>query len=477
MKSSQPTSTVLYAPEDTVFTHTSVEQFTYFSGSQSASRETFGMPVAVIARLITDFAEKFMQENKSTNPAIEEVYKKLTLWVDVLKATPKDLLGKKLYPTATEIAEGIKGYGHIPVILSKANAAQQYGHAGRNVENDQVQYYLELFSGSEEQAREFLVKQDIMKKLAGFRHELFQARYKISGQNEAFFIFNKLIKGIDEIIQRNRESMPKDCEQFDLHETFGLKIISLASAFDPTITAQRLKYEISGAIMLTQVQHEGDGSVYPAQKYLSDRLYEILIKYVTNVIGIKVDSEENCLRDDQAAMLQDILPLVAYLNSSKNPFARLGLFGKEVTDNDFHNRALVAYKLHESKVSQLSFVQKSKDPLKALDALESTNEKPSNAERKDGDPTANKKKVVYTAEQIEQLLYGPSEEQQKEMGVSNGFLGRLSNTVRGLLTESSAGAQASSSRSRQLDQLRALTTPEQYRLEAPKPEPDQTRKP
>jgi hypothetical protein len=86
------------------------------------------------------------------------------------------------------------------------------------------------------------------------------------------------------------------------------------------------------------------GSTFEIQKELSSMIYIAIQGYIKN--DIKLGEGE--MSEEQDNMLQAILPLIAYLNSPKNPWAHNGLFGNEIT-NAFHKDALAAYQSHESK--------------------------------------------------------------------------------------------------------------------------------
>lgn len=287
--------------------------------------------------------------------------------------------------------------------------------------------------GAAAQAREFLVKQAMMQRLVAFRSMLQDLRYKAEPGTEFFLACNTLIKEVeDRIFKVNAKAMPKDCEEFDLFEEFITQVFALVHQLNDKNV--RLKNDILDRLRsITGFEKRGDYAPFIAQQEISKFLYTLLEDYVGRELFIHRDTKAMELTDEQDEMLEDLLPLLAYLNSEHNPFGRNGLFGKLI-DNPFHNEALEAYKSHERKAEcKLDFVTSLKMP----------------APRPQG--------VEYSGAQMSALLFGSKPTGKK--ATTSGFIGFFV----GLLTEASAGSRDTvQSDSEQRRELLALPMPPQY---------------
>jgi hypothetical protein len=432
-----------YAPDTIGFTYTRPTRFTYFSGSRAGARTSFGLSCVEFAGLVAQFAEDFSRNAGSYGRELDACVQKLARDIQDLKMK---FDANQLYQTNKEIALGAKNTGHIPVILSAITAAASYEKAARMVDEDDVMAYFDIMPGAAAQAREFLVKQDMMKVLVAFREELQGLRYRSHDSGNFLMACNTLIKEVDDrIFSANTRALPRDCEEFDLFEPFVTRVFELVRQFDDKyfvvndFGVNELKTSLLVHIRnLENVVRDSraDYACYLAQEAFSKFLYEQLQFFFKKYLNLDAKTEEMELTDEQDAMLQDALPLLAYLNSEHNPFGRTGLFGKLVS-NAFHNEALEAYKSHERKV-ECRF-----DFLPPLFRTRFASDRRASA-------------MEYSGDQMTTLLFGPQEPEKKQTGGVSGFFA-------GLFGEASAGGRDQRrSESQQRRELLALPMPPQY---------------
>ena len=433
-------STHIYAPNNVGFIHTAPERFTYFSGSKAGARTTFGFSceemLALLNKAVPEFIKQYADSN---NGDINRYLKNITNLLATVQQQVADFKSDKSYTSDKEAAEAVVASGHIPIILGSILPAVQYQRAARSVSASDVEYYFGRVPSARQQCREYLVKQDIMKAIAAFRNRVNSERYTHT-KGETLYFFNSLINMLDEkIIKLNQKSMPTECEQFDLYPTFRQKIHTYWCQIPNEPAYKEFFAEMANALEFSK-----GATTYHAQQALADAMYTICIAFINKHVGINSSSESMELTVVQDNHLQTILPLVAYLNSEQNPFARNGIFGKMANSN-FHIEALGAYQSHES------------------------NEKPQDYRVDEFAYEAkNHKHPSFDDAQIEKLLFGASDLAQSNTA-AGGFFGGIGQTLRGLLTDGTANASQTSDSNRRRELL-ALPTPQQYlMLEGPKP--------
>jgi hypothetical protein len=361
----QALSTYVYAPTNVAFMHTSGTQFTHFSESKAGNRTTFGLSCEQLLELAKPAMEKFSQQNRSSADRVVRQYlNELSTLSNTLACMVEDFkrgssLGERAkailtwsegpkpsYSTDYDAAKAVVDSGHIPIMLSAILPATQYARAARTVEASDVQYYFGKMVGSRQQCREYLVKQDMMKAIAAFRTKINLGRCSLPG-GEALSFCNSLIKMLDdEIINPNRKSLPANCETFDLYDTFVTKLSDLYCQIPNKPEYKDFIFNLQNALRARALYGY---TTYHYQEKVSDEVYAVLINFVHKHVGLSKDSESvklTAARDDH---LQAVLPMIEYINSAVNPFARDGLFG-ELVRNEFHNIALGAYAEHESKM-------------------------------------------------------------------------------------------------------------------------------
>src|SRR5579884_1182689 len=98
-------STNVYAPDNSGFTHTSPEQFSYFFGSATGTQKTFGMTSKELAKLFAEFATKFSKQyENNADKKIKEQIDKLNQLANHLSAIDRD---SGTYKQNQVVAEGV----------------------------------------------------------------------------------------------------------------------------------------------------------------------------------------------------------------------------------------------------------------------------------------------------------------------------------------------------------------------------------
>jgi hypothetical protein len=448
----QPLSTYVYAPTNVAFMHTSSNQFTHFSESKSGNRTTFGLSCEQLLALANPAVEKFSQPHrKLADKVIIEYVNELSILSNTLARMVEDFkrgssLGERAkslfgrqegpppsYSTDHEAAKAVVDSGHIPIMLSAILSAADYGRAARSVSADDVEFYFGKMLGARNQCREYLVKQDMMKAIAAFRTKVNFHRCSLPA-GEVLSFCNNLVTMLDEeIINPNRKSLPENCETFDLYDTFISKLYDLwcqmpnrpeySLSFD-RLNPNSFKFFNSLKEALHSMPNSGY-STYHYQQSVSNAVY----------VGLNEDSAGVELKAEQDNHLRAVLPMIEYMNSEFNPFARDGLFGEVVT-NDFHNISLRAYAEHESKMKP-----------KSNQSYEYVSKASSHPK--------------FTNDQLAKLLFGSDEAAEedeidtKKKGASAvGFFGRL------MLEGSTSQQKISDSENR--SQMLALPMPARY---------------
>lgn len=419
----------IHAPDNSGFTHTSPTEFTYFSGSDAGVRKTFGLPCEELYKLVEKVVQSFIQKFGSdavgnAKTTIQEL-KNLVL---VLVTHLENLKHNKAYVHFGDLANAVVASGHIPIIMEAGSPAQKFERAARSITPTDLSIYFENVPSAYEQCREYVIKQIMMEKIISFRKKVVDYRYN-DPVNICFY--NNLITYINkQIIEVNQKSLPSECEYFYLYETFRRKIHHLMCQMPDEKGYYELYNTIGRVLASCQI-----GTTYQAQSVLSDSLYNALQNFVEKTIKISSKAEDCVeLTLEQDNHLQAILPLVALLNSPKNPFARNGLFGK-VVSSGFHSKALKAYESHESQ-QQPKYREKEDFRYKKI-ARENTD--------------------VFDGDQIDKLLYGGP-----EVNATTSFLQSIGNSMRQLLSYN-GNQHASSESSARRDRL-ALPEPEKYLL-------------
>jgi hypothetical protein len=343
----------IYAPETIKFTHTLPTRFTYFVGSDAGGRETFGLTVSNVVLLIEKFVLGFNRDHDTlvqknqTEPLSDDMKKKL----DVLLAEATNL--ETEYKTGMiynnlnvrEMAEALIATGHLPLILTTIAPAAQYEIATRAVNSMDIDTYFTLHSAAKAEGAEYLVKQDIMRRVGEFYQTIRKHRLSTTKESHEFYTCNRLLERINkDIIEPNAVSMPSEYVEFDLLKAFTDQIFQLTCEMNPQVGLDRAFID-----SIIEAINIFEKDTVTTQKLISKKIYEI---YATTLKGMGCDPKDVIeLTEETENILQTILPLVAYLNSMYNPFARNGVFGKMVS-NPFQTKAIDAYQKHESKQTE-----------------------------------------------------------------------------------------------------------------------------
>lgn len=453
-------STHFYAPDTVGFIYCSKEKFTYFAGSKRAARATFGTPVKEMAKMFDNFAKSFQHRKNSNNPIIREIMKSLFELDHKIQKEKDECSNKKANKKPSEddhftIAKAAIETGHIPILLSELNVVQTFEKAARAVKPFEVREFLGQVPGAYPQCLEYLSKQNIMKMIAEFRASIVTKRYSISNTDEAFYFCNELIQKLDkEIINIDRQSMPQ-VEQFDLCSQFITKCYNFACEIPKRAPFEDLRKNIEN--FFSHNIHARN-KTYSIQKAIADNLYEMLQNCVKTKLGIDPNAEELVLTADQVANLQYLLPLIQYLNSTDNPFARDGLFKQRHLMTTLHEEALSVYEKHEKK-EIISILPWHQFRLSERSGGSSNN----NAcfpEKAFSHPAFNE-------DQVDQLLFGSEDEKPEEKpSTGRDFFKSFTSTFTRLMTEdgqSGAGSSSSaSSRQNNRAQQLALPMPKEY---------------
>lgn len=448
-----------YAPEDAGFIHTLNTQFTHFLGSGAGARTTFGMSCESFANLVNSFNIKMHETEANAKGMTQYLLQDLSQLSERISTLAEDLTKGRNYQSEKTMATTLLSTGHIPLIVSGAAAAAQYERAVRSVHAFDLEIYFSKVSSAREQCREYLVKHDMMVQIAKFRKKIIDARYKLSDTDPSFFFCNRLLNKLDqEVIKLNRDSLPKDCEQFDLAHEFAKKIRGFICQLDLNLVGKDLVNKLAEQFKNKEVKDP-----VTMQKELSAGIYKILKVYLATV-GISEEGDLHLgLKED--AILQNLGPLIEYLGSRFNPFAQDGFFGPIAT-NPFRARAIEAYMAHESKMFgdlggfiYFFVAAESANPIYRELYFYVYQPVPGN--------------VKYTGEQLEKLLFGSDNEEAEEKA-DEGFFSRFSSTLLSIISEGSVDSSASNSESSALADRLALPMPQQFlMLEAPKEETDE----
>lgn len=396
-------------------------QFTYFASA--GARETFGMPCAEFVTLVSKFCDAHQE------PAFDAIFSRLKRDVEKMA---QDLRTKQAYASHIDIAIAVvNNTGHIPIMLSRIFPATIYKRSARSLQSRDVSAFFSDVLGAAEQGREYLVKHDMTIAVRDCLRELYQLRYDSESDRDVFYACNRVILALfSEVIDKNRETMPKDCAQFDLFSTFVENIHRLVNQSDSKIIPRKNLDNI-----LDIINRKNGMATFEAHKKTSDELYAFLQDMITTVVGVPKDGSDVALTPDQDKKLQALLPFVAYLNSESNPFARAGLFGKEV-GSAFIAKALEEYAAHESKETWKHT------------RYEYHYEAPTN-------PTE------FDEDQIDRLLDGPAKDSHAP-AAAGGMFASLTATLRGLLTDSATASSATHSDTDRRNEMLALPMPAKY---------------
>jgi hypothetical protein len=427
-------SKYIFAPDNSGFTHPLKTQFTHFKAK--GNYDFFGLSCKDLNKIMSQFCKEFIQESKSTfkdhtsRREFTAIIAEVGSTVDFINGLLQALKSNTIYESSSSISTQVIETGHIPIMLKSIAPASGYQIAARRVSSADIEVFFQRFPNASQQGREYCVKTDMMARVAKLRKWVVETRYLLNANDPLIILCNKLIMNLDtKIIAENQKHLPPEYEQFDLYDTFVEKVYELTCRLD--ITKQSTKTLVDQIMGAINTQDYDDITV-SAQQKLATHLYELLIKYVNYTIGLGNESGSDVeLTEEQDAMLQNVLPLIAYLNSTANPFSRNGLFGKEIT-NAFHREALNAYKDHESK------------------------EKCWGAKREYCFKQTPASQWEFNGEQIEHLLDGKKASKQQ----IDGILGALSNFL--LLANASSTGTVSQSAERRA-QL-ALPAPREYTL-------------
>ncbi len=415
-------STVVYASEDNIgFIHPTKDRFTYFH--TAGTRDTFGLSCRELAKEFGKFANNFIKDN----PALEkELVSKLNSTNQSIQSMNKDT---SLYKFNEEIADLVLATGHIPIMLSAISSAQYHHRAARSIGSSDVTTFFKQAPGAKSQGKEYCLKQAMMMQIGELRQTFIKRRYDQPNLSQEFILSNKFIIKLDrDIIKANQESLPPH-QQFDLASTFHRKLFNLTCELDMAINSDLITKMIT-----TLKKNKNEFNTVEFQQNLSDEIYEILIDHVKNDLQINLDDEDFAFSADVMNKLQDMLPILVYLNSPTNPFARNGLFGK-IIKNDFYETALRMYKEHEAK-QQCLFL--TRDSLKLLTYS-----------------PHSKTPFEFNDEQILQLLDGVKP--KKPVSQSASFLDTFQHLAMGS-SSSDVARQEASERNQQL----SLPQPPQY---------------
>ena len=424
-----------YAPDNSGFLHTMPTRFTYFEGSQTGTRTTFGMEHQEITRLFREFAAKQAAAHK-------ELKLLLTQCLNQIETLNREYEQGSLYNRNDVIAQGVVNTGHIPIILSAINPAGIYNRAARSIRAQDVELYFTSMPTDEAvtQASLYLVKQMVMSSIAELNRNIRALRQSVSQRDDQrglFYACNAVLKALQtDVIAPNQQSMPNQYVEFDLLQPFRETVYALICKID-----KRLIPESSINALLNSISGAKDGETcFYAQERITNTLYsEIQTILAKPPLGITKDFSGAALTEQQDAMLQAILPLIAYLNSEFSPFARNGVFG-DMASTPFHSKALEEYRSHES---QEFAVYKNYSYTPQIDS----------------NPTE------FNAEQMEQLLFGKNSPEQAP--AAQGFFSSMQRALMGMLTSSATAAPTSSTQDSRRTQLALPVPPKYLAIEAP----------
>lgn len=423
-----------FVPDNAGFTHPLESQFTHFQ--TKGNHRYFGLSCEHLNSIMDTFAQEFIQKSREVfrDHLQREEFKLILNSLERTQHNINSLLTSfktnHLYMHPEAVSKQVIKTGHIPVMLTHIATASSYEKAARSISSVDVQEFFHRFQNAQAQGREYCVKVDMMTSIAKLRNDIITYRYTLDIKDSLVVLCNQLIAELDtKIINVNQNAMPKEYEQFDLYHTFASKIAELTCQLDSKANQQTLN--VINKIVTVLRTDQSRSLTVNAQERISTEMYNILIEYVNRDIGLgnAVAGEVN-LTVEQDEMLQRILPLVAYLNSPANPFARNGLFG-DLISNPFHNEAIKAYTAHESK-------EKTVSPTIQYHFVEPAN------------------RLEFTGEQIDQLLDGKKAAPQSQAGSVlasiSGFL-RIGN-----------GASNGASQSAERRNLLALPAPREYTM-------------
>jgi hypothetical protein len=425
----------LHAPVKSGFQSLNPKQFTYFSGT--GSRESFGMPCKDYAQLISEFCKKKQAgEYRSINDSL------FTLHKTVIQLA-RDLEENTIYTAIYSISEAlVKKTGHIPIMLTQFMPAILFKRSARSIKPHEINLYFTDLPKARAQAMQYLVKHEMTEAVKFCLEQLYLLRYQTemeNGTSPLFYAYNRVIAELySDVIEANQSTMPANYAQFDLFSTFCEKIHTLICQCDPIII-QKSYLDTALAILNDQRGVQ----TFLAQQNASMRLYALFQQILEEQLAISGDSQEINLTPAQDKILQAILPLLAYLNSEHNPFARAGIFGKELR-NAFIEEALQQYSAHESQELWIE------PPTYTYSHRAETYPR------------------EYDEEQIEHLLYGPADDgpaPPKPIGM----FASIGRALAGFLANSATSSSHTKESSRQQrNMLLALPMPIRYlALEAP----------
>jgi hypothetical protein len=338
----------VHAPENVGFTHTVKTRFTHFEGSNSGGRDTFGMPAKKLNEVMQDFIKKFYANEKQSQrqhghpdmPA--DVRASLDVCAAEISVLAESYRKGLVYNNPAAMVEVVLETGHIPLIMSACTAAAQYKMATRNLSSGHLETYFKVTPFSKKQAIEYVVKVQMMKKIAelyAFVNNLRLSKYADNSKPDFYACTRFMIALNNDVIKVNQESMPKQYVQFDLASTFAENILKKICQMNPAIVGEKFINSIYNTLGTIS------GNTVAAQDSISKYLYQQLNDFVDKCdFTPDADGDTPKETDDK---LQEILPLAQYLNSEFNPFARNGIKGKLLTST-FHEAALQAYRNHES---------------------------------------------------------------------------------------------------------------------------------
>ncbi len=338
----------VHAPENLGFTHTIGSRFTYFEGSKSGTRETFGLSAHELNKIFQTFKMKFIADEskyKDTVSSIKSLFEILHLSADEIKLIADKQKAKSLCNDPSEMVSVVIESGHIPLIMSKCTAAAQYNRATRNLGTEDLKKYFDFTLGAKTQAIEYVAKIKMMSIVAKLYTDVSCLRFKYNSGTLDFVACTRLLHGLHEsVIKVNQASMPKEYVQFDLAKTFTDNIFKIICRMNPLLVGKTFIEDLMHAVSVPQRLCYNRERTIDTQAIVSKLLYQRLESFFEEH-GLKKDAIE--IDDELDAILQEVLPLAAYLNSEFNPFARNGIFGK-VSSSEFHKEALEAYRQHET---------------------------------------------------------------------------------------------------------------------------------
>ena len=341
-----------HAPEFNGFTHTIKNRFFYFLGSAQGNRDSFGMTAAKLAELVTKFQKTFNDSEVKISrekPNLPKFPADLTVKLDACVLEVIDIAKSHkagtLYTDNSSMAAELHETGHIPVILSSITVSQQYERSTRSVSAVDLEVYFNINYSARHQAKEYLAKQRMMKKISQLYKETSEYRNNIPGGPD-YYACTRLMTALEtDVIKKNEATMPHEYVQFDLYSEMVKKLLELTNRVN-TLDGRDEHAATLVKGILNVINRVKDVGTVDAQKTISNTCYGLLEEFVMNK-GIG-QTEEFKITKALDQQLQEVLPIAAYLNSEFNPFARDGIAG-EIIDSEFHKKALKAYQLHESK--------------------------------------------------------------------------------------------------------------------------------